>query len=117
MHPRTDLRLLSPSRLSRKQLCPLEKRRRTRPVVRIPCFMGNPCLSFPPAIRKTYPFHSSPRLSTSTSAPMRFLEDTHFFLIFNIDKLLGPSGGVRDIQFHDGTGWLDTTHTIRQSPC
>merc|ERR1711911_174805 len=116
MHPRTDLRLLSPSRLSRKQLCPLEKRRRTRPVVRIPCFMGNPCLSFPPAIRKTYPFITQ-AVYFNFSAHALFVEDTHFFLIFNIDKLLGPSGGVRDIQFHDGTGWLDTTHTIRQSPC
>lgn len=51
MQPWTDLRLLWPVRLGRKQLCPFLRRSLTRPFVRTPCFIGNPCLSFPPLMR------------------------------------------------------------------
>merc|ERR1719370_717234 len=42
------------------------------PLVRIPCFMGKPCLSLPPVMRRTYPLNSSPRVSASTSWPILF---------------------------------------------
>lgn len=37
---------------------PLCNKRRTRPGVKTPCFMGKPCLSHPPIILKTYPLNS-----------------------------------------------------------
>jgi len=42
----------------------------TLPLIKIPYFMGKPDLSFPPEILKIYPFHSSPKVSPSTSYPI-----------------------------------------------
>merc|ERR1719232_1727081 len=53
MHPRIDLRFLSPARRCLYPLCPLCIRRRTRVFVRMPWRMGKPCLSFPPVMRRT----------------------------------------------------------------
>ena len=49
----------------------LSSKRRTRLFCMTPCFMGNPCLSLPPMILKTYPLYSSPRGSAATSEARR----------------------------------------------
>ncbi|VFV41748.1 Hypothetical predicted protein [Lynx pardinus] len=36
------------------------------------CFMGKPCLSLPPLIQTTSPFHSSPSSSAATSVAIHF---------------------------------------------
>ena len=56
MQPRTDFLRLSPDLRGRKHEWPLLSKRRTRTFVSTPCFMGNPCLSLPPAILRTYPW-------------------------------------------------------------
>ena len=60
MQPRTDFLRRSPvlRPYPRKQLSPGFMSRRTRPGTRTPCFMGKPCLSWPPMILKMKPLNS-----------------------------------------------------------
>merc|ERR1719323_2131321 len=88
MHPRTDFLLRSPSLRGREQVVPFFNRSLTLPLVRIPCFMGKPCLSLPPVMRRTYPLNSSPRVSASTSWPILLVKGAHLQLIGNLDELL-----------------------------
>lgn len=60
MQPRTDFLRLSPflRPYPRKQLSPGFMRSLTRPGTSTPCFIGKPCLSWPPLTLKTYPLKS-----------------------------------------------------------
>ena len=131
MHPRTDFLLLSPFLLPwpRKQgvpvqtnsapisdndyktkpkLCwkcnknkPLWSKRRTRPGVSTPCFIGKPCLSQPPLILNTYPlnscqnphrkyFNKTQSKTKITQLLKRKLGKTHLTQCISIDFLWNP---------------------------
>ena len=81
MQPRTDFLRRSPLRLPypRKHGVPLWSKRRTRPGVSTPCFIGKPCLSQPPVILKTYPLNSSPRASPLTSCEILLSQNARSF--------------------------------------
>lgn len=81
IHPLTDFLRRSPVRRGRKQECPLLRSSLTRTLVRIPCFMGNPCLSLPPAILRTYPYK---KVRQSKYTHSKAIKVTALFLISTI---------------------------------
>mmetsp|Transcript_8465 Transcript_8465/g.12408 ORF Transcript_8465/g.12408 Transcript_8465/m.12408 type:complete len:219 (-) Transcript_8465:68-724(-) len=100
MQPRTDFRLRQPLRRSRKQDIPFLKSNLTRLLVRTPCFMGKPCLSLPPEIRRTYPLNSSPKQSPSTSVAIRLSKKGRSLLSSSNSKTLcWPVAGLAIINF------------------
>jgi hypothetical protein len=66
------------NRFASTSVAGLSVRSLTRLGKRTPCFIGNPCLSLPPVMRKMYPFHSSPRESPGT-----------FLALFSCRKIYG----------------------------
>jgi len=80
MHPLTDFLFLCPSLLILKVFCPSAIKILTLPLTMIPCLIGNPCLSFPPVILKTYPLYSVPKPSPSISCPILLSYKVEHFL-------------------------------------
>lgn len=137
IHPLTDFLRRSPSRLGRKQECPLLRSNLTRTLVRIPCFMGNPCLSLPPAILRTYPYKKHkmyyknhflnipvfkplvkasylPFISKTVSwhfwcHPL-FIEWTQFLFIINFNQFLTASGWIWDVELKVINQWCKYSH-------
>nr|AFK43001.1 unknown [Medicago truncatula] len=102
MHPRTDFLLRSPLRLPwpRKQGVPLWSKRRTRPGVNTPCFIGKPCLSHPPVILKTYPLNSSPKAPPKTSCEILLSQNARSFMSSSISSFFWqPVVGFATLNF------------------